>query len=29
MVLAAYTALILVCLIIAIYWYLTNKRRPK
>ena len=29
MVLSAYTALILVCIIIALYWYLTNKRRPR
>lgn len=29
MTLAAYTALIILCIIIAIYWYLTNKRRPK
>lgn len=29
MVLAAYTALILVCIIVALYWYLTNKRRPR
>lgn len=29
MTLVAYVLLVITCIIIALYWYLTNKRRPK